>query len=128
MGKRGPQGVLDEYKKREICALLTLGSSRAVAARFVGCAPNTIKNTAKREPEFAYRMKRAKANCEKECLRNIFHSGTKSWRASAWILERTRPQQYEKISQRRASGKQLDNFWSEAEGDFLADLPDDQQE
>ena len=128
MGKRGPQGMLDEIKRREIFAYLTIGASQRQAAAYVGCSPGTITNTAKREPEFARRLQRAKANCEKECLRNIFHCGVKSWRASAWLLERTRPQMYEKISLRRASGKQLDNFWLESADNLLADLPSEQQE
>ena len=37
----------------EICGLLTLGSTRVLAARYVGCHPNTLRNTARRNPEFA---------------------------------------------------------------------------
>jgi len=34
--------LLDESKRRVIIALVTNGSSRRVAARYVGCAPSTI--------------------------------------------------------------------------------------
>ena len=53
MGQRGRPPVLDEAKKREILAILTVGCSRRTAARYVGCTASTIQNTAERDAHFA---------------------------------------------------------------------------
>ncbi len=58
MSKPGPKPALDDIKRAAICALLTQGGSRRAAARYVGCAHNTIGNTAKRDDGFAAQIRR----------------------------------------------------------------------
>jgi IS30 family transposase len=43
--------VLDETKRLKIIAIVSNGSSRRTAARYVGCSPSTITRTAARHPE-----------------------------------------------------------------------------
>ena len=54
----GRRPVLDDAKQREIWPL-SVGCSRADAARYVGCAVSTILNTARRQAEFAERLRHA---------------------------------------------------------------------
>ena len=60
----GRPPVLDEVKKGEICAIVAVGCSRATAARYVGCHPDTIRNTAQRDEEFAQALERAESKHE----------------------------------------------------------------
>ena len=47
----GRPPVLDDAKRREICAILAMGGNRETAARYVGCHRTTIANTAERDEE-----------------------------------------------------------------------------
>ena len=89
----GRPPVLDETKRRTIIALLANGSSRRMAAGYVGCAPSTITRTAARDPEFAAQLARAEGNAETEALSLIRKAAHKEcyWRAAAWLLERKNP-------------------------------------
>jgi vacuolar-type H+-ATPase subunit H len=96
MARRGRRPVLDEIKKREILAILSVGCSRATAAGYVGCAPNTILNTARRDPEFAEQLRRTEKRAEVEYMKSIQQAARqeKYWRAAAWALERKNPSDY----------------------------------
>jgi len=96
VAQRGRRPVLDEMKQREILALLSVGCSRRVAARYVGCAPATIQNTARRDATFAEKLRQAPYNNEIGYLKNIQKAARKEqyWRAAAWALERTMPEKY----------------------------------
>lgn len=88
--------ALDPPKRRKILALLSLGSSRRAAARFVGCAPSTITRTAQRDPQFADELARAEMDLELESLRTIRRAAKtkRYWRAAAWVLERKNPHEF----------------------------------
>lgn len=88
--------ALDEFKKREILAILSVGCSRRTAAKYVGCAPATILRTAQRDKAFAEQLRRAECKSEIGYLKNIQKAARKEqyWRAAAWALERTNPQDF----------------------------------
>lgn len=96
MAKRGRKPVLDEYKKGQILAIVSLGHSRRTAARYVGCDPKTIFNTAERDAAFAKNLSRAGKKSEIDNMKNIQEAAKKAqyWRAAAWILERTNPEDF----------------------------------
>ncbi len=87
---------MDEAKRKVILALLTNGSSRRVAAAYVGCSPGTITRTALRDPDFAAELARAENHAEVEALRALREAARKDryWRAAAWILERKNPDDF----------------------------------
>jgi hypothetical protein len=95
MEKR-PRGVLDQVKRSEICAILAVGCSRTVAARYVGCHPVTIRNTAQRDEEFARALEQAESKHEILHLTHINKAAKEGryWRAAAWALERKYPDRY----------------------------------
>ena len=98
MPKIGRPPVLDQIKKREILAILTVGCSRRTAARYVGCSPKTIQNTADRDPEFAEQLRHTDHVAEIEYLKSIKKAAKKEqyWRAAAWALERLNPEDFAK--------------------------------
>ncbi len=96
MTRKSNRQALDEIKKREIVAILSVGCSRTTAARYVGCTPRTIYNTVRRDPEFAEQLRHAENRTEVEFMRNIQQAARqeKYWRAAAWVLERRNPTDY----------------------------------
>ena len=90
------RGVLDAGKRERIVALVANGSSRRVAARFLGCSPSTITRTAARDPLFAEQLARAEENVEVGSLGTIRRAAgqEKYWRAAAWLLERRNPDDF----------------------------------
>jgi len=71
MSTPGRPPALDPAKRQRVIALLTIGCSRPVAARHVGCAPSTITRTAARDPAFADQLAQAETNLEVELLDSI---------------------------------------------------------
>jgi tRNA-dihydrouridine synthase len=89
--KKPPE--LDEIKRREILAILAMGSSRQAAAKYVGCAASTIRAAAQSDPGFAEQLRHAEQQAELNYLSNIRDAAKKPqyWRAAAWVLERRKP-------------------------------------
>ena len=95
MTKRGRR-VLDDMKQREVLAILSVGCSQSMAAKYVGCSPQTIRREAARDPKFAKKLRQAKGNAELGLVKNIRKAANKEqyWRAAAWALERMFPEKY----------------------------------
>jgi hypothetical protein len=113
------RGILDAAKRREICAILAVGCTRAVAADYVGCCVQTIRNTALRDESFAAELLQAESKHEILHLTHINKAATEGryWRAAAWALERKYPDRY---AARRAHAITVDQM-SQALAQF-ADL------
>lgn len=80
--------VLDEGKKREICALVTAGMSLSNVARYVGCHRATIYKQRKHDAEFEQQMRRAGMRAVLSPLEAMRRAASTHWRAAAWLLER----------------------------------------
>ena len=95
MSNRGRR-VLDDVKQKEILAILSVGCSQSMAAKYVGCSPQTIRREAARDPKFAKKLRQAKGNAELGLVKNIRQAANKEqyWRAAAWALERMFPEKY----------------------------------
>lgn len=99
--------ILDDRAQTEVCAMITVGCSRAAAARLVGCTPNAIVGLAERDPLFAERLQAAEMKREFGPLHRINAASEKNWRAAAWILERVRPQSYSSRKKAAISPEQM---------------------
>jgi len=96
MAKTGQPLILDEMKRREVCALIAAGCGMETAAYYVGCSTRTIRREAQRNDGFREALRRAELSTEITSLRALRDASGKHWRAAAWLLERTQPDRYGK--------------------------------
>ena len=90
----GRPRALDDGKQREVCALVSAGCSLIAAARYVDCAPNTIRREMVRDAAFGQRFREARLAAQLNPLRAMRKAAANHWRAAAWMLERTDPDQF----------------------------------
>lgn len=108
----GRPRLLDEQTRREICGLVATGYSMSAAAKYIGCDRGTLRREIQRNQEFAQRIGRAELEAEYEPLHAIQDASRKSWRAAAWLLERTRPEQYSRAAINLVKMETLQDFVS----------------
>lgn len=94
--KRGRPLALDELKCEIAIALLSVGCSLKTAASYLGIHTKSLQRHAKRDPKFAKRILKAQASLEWDHLKKVQEASGKSWRASAWMLERINPERFGK--------------------------------
>lgn len=85
---------LCEHKQSELCTLMACGCPLAVAARHLDCSVYTIRREARRNPEFEARLRGALLDTELAPIAMLQEAAQTDWRAAAWLLERTHPEQY----------------------------------
>lgn len=78
--------ILDDMKQREVLAILSVGCSQNMAAKYVGCSPATIRREAARNPKFGKKLRETKGSVELSLVKNIRKAANKEqyWRAAAW--------------------------------------------
>jgi hypothetical protein len=94
--EKGRPRVLDPLQQSTICTLVSAGFSLRAAAKLVGCAASTINYLARRDEDFARRLREARMECELAPMQNLKAASARSWRAAAWFLERRYPTRYMK--------------------------------
>ena len=88
--------ILDEAKKRDIIAIITVGCTRYTAARYVGCRPADIAWEIRCDKNFAQQIAKSEEAAELYYMQQIKSAAKKEqyWRAAAWVLERRNPNRY----------------------------------
>ena len=116
---------LDEAKQNEICAILSVGGTRAIAAKYVGCCPSTIRRAAQRDRAFAERLQKAEQASEITFLKHIQTAAKESrnWRAAAWALEHLFPERYARRANRPMTREQVTEILTNFAEELLSDLP-----
>ena len=106
---------LDEKKRGQILAVLTLGLSRESAAKYVKCSPTTIRNEIRRDAGFAEEVRAAEEASEAFYLQRIREAANKVqyWRAAAWALERRCPNRYAPRGAKTLSEEQVKRLISD---------------
>ena len=94
MSLNGRPRVLDDGKRREICALVSAGCGLDAAARYVSCSVSTIRREALRNEHFRKELRGAELRSQLDPLRAMRQAACTHWRAAAWLLERTNPRQF----------------------------------
>jgi len=123
--KIGRPPVLDDMKKGQILAIVSVGCSRRTAARYVGCDAKTIRNTALRDPVFADQLCHASQSAEIEYVRNINKAAKKEqyWRAAAWALERLNPEDFAKRSPGKLTPEEVRTILQRLGEILLSEVP-----
>src|SRR5688500_2478713 len=88
--RRGRPVTFDEPRRRQFCALVRLGCTISKAASLIGLSRRAIGYAAKRDPDLAARIQRARLECQGAALKSIRMASRKNWRAAAWLLDRDR--------------------------------------
>ncbi|MGC4005042.1 MAG: GNAT family N-acetyltransferase [Pirellulales bacterium] len=88
--------LLADSEKRLLCALLSVGATRAMAIEFVGCRASDVNAARGDDRTFALELRRAALQPELKILRAVFAIACdpKQWRAACWLLERMYPRRY----------------------------------
>jgi hypothetical protein len=84
--KRGRPPVFDDAKRDHFLSLLRLGCTISKAAAFVGISRRGVLYAARRDPQFAERIRLARFESRLDPINKIANS--RSWHAAAWLLER----------------------------------------
>ena len=111
--------ALDDVKRGEVCALVSTGCSLQTAARYVGCSAVTIRREATRNADFYDQIRQAEIACQVSPLRAMRQAAKTHWRAAAWLLERTDPQQFGRRNPDQLTPNQLKVFTDQI-GEILA--------
>jgi hypothetical protein len=96
MDSPGRPYVLDDRRCAEICDLAAAGHSIRNVARLIGCDVKTIRRHAARDPNFGRLLTTAVISARHDPLKMMRRAAGASWRAAAWLLERTEPDRYGK--------------------------------
>ena len=84
--KRGRPPIFDYAKRDHFLSLLRLGCTISKAAVSVGISRRGVLYAAKRDPQFAERIRLARFESRLDPINKIANS--RSWHAAAWLLER----------------------------------------
>jgi hypothetical protein len=121
--------ALDDTKKAAICAVLAMGGTRATAASYVGCHPDTIRRTELRDEAFAAALEAAESKHEVLQLSYINSAGKdgRYWRAAAWVLEHRYPTRYGARRENLFTLEQTSHVLTQFAGVILDEVTDDDQ-
>jgi hypothetical protein len=120
----GRPRALDHVKQREVIASVNAGFSIDRAARYVGCAPSTIRRECRRNPEFDRDLRRACFSAELYPLQALREAARKYWRAAAWLLERLDPARFGKPRPGYVKPEELEAFTSIFSGIISREVAD----
>jgi IS30 family transposase len=124
MATVGRPRVLDEVKRREICALVSAGCGIEAAARYVGCAPTTIRRESLRNDDFYEALRQAELNSQLSPLRAMRRAAATHWRAAAWLLERTHPERFAKQDVKLLKPEHVEAIMTRVAETVAEEIPD----
>ena len=107
-------------------AILSVGCSRAAAARCVRCSPYILNRVMSEHPQFAQDVAKAEEGIEIFFLSRIRHAAQKEqhWRAAAWVLERRFPQRYGNKKPENLTAERVHKFLTSCMQIIAEELPD----
>jgi hypothetical protein len=119
--------TLDDTKCAQVCAMLSIGATRELAAEQVGVNPSTIYRTALGDPEFAENLRRAESMHELlilKCL-NETAKDPKNWRVGVWILEHRYPNHWALSDPEVYSEREISHLLCQVRDLILEEVHDD---
>jgi hypothetical protein len=103
----GRRRLLDPEKKVELCEHVAKGASVEDAAETVCVSLRTVQRERKLDEDFDHELQLSLRQAP-DPLKMMQHAARAHWRAAAWLLERTDPEQYAKPAKNSASPAQFD--------------------
>src|SRR3954462_9969607 len=122
--RRGRPAVLDDGKRREICALVAGDCGLREAAKYVRCSVSTIKRESSRNPAFADQLRDSQNYSQISPLRAMQHAASSDWRAAAWLLERAFPDRFARPEPGAFGARQARRLMDEVLGVVNSELLD----
>ncbi|QDS97990.1 hypothetical protein [Adhaeretor mobilis] len=106
-----PRLLADPAKQKSLCSMVSVGLGIEAAARHVGCSSWTVRREAQRDPQFAQKLREARTSAQLFPLMTLRKKADTHWRAAAWLLERSCPEQFARKKPKTVSpGKVLDTL------------------
>lgn len=118
----GRPRLLSDVKKAEIAAMISVGCTRAMACRYVGCVPETLRNELRRDATFREQIIKAERRCQLIPLQHIQNASARSWRAAAWLLERVNPAEFARRDPEAVTRKDMDEYMKRIVGAICDEL------
>ena len=117
---------LTSKQKKAVLAILSVGCSRAAAARCVRCSPYILNREMSEHPQFAMDITKAEEGIEIFFLSRLRNAAQKEqhWRAAAWFLERRFPQRYGGKKQENLTAERVQRFMTSCLQIIAEELPD----
>jgi hypothetical protein len=97
--KRGRRTLLTPALKKRICAMLERGHTVKATVAALGVSPRCYHDHCEQDAAFLAQTLRARACGRVRIAESILDSD--DWRAKAWYLERTDPEQYARTAERQ---------------------------
>jgi hypothetical protein len=92
--KRGPKSKLTPQLQKQICESLEKCNTIKTAMQSAGVSERVFYDWMKNNPSFAAAVYRARAGAKMKLVRVIIDQAPKDWRAAAFLLERSWPDEY----------------------------------
>jgi hypothetical protein len=104
----GRPKALAEKQRATVCSLVAGGVSIRQAARYVGCAPSSIRREAERNEEFRRELTKARSEASIHPMQTLVEAAKTNWRAAAFCMKRIDPDRFARpdasiITQREAN-------------------------
>ena len=94
MSAVGRPRSLTPVKRAELCSLVSSGIDLEEAVGYVGCSPRTVRRHAERDDDFRRTLTQAQLASRLDPAHYLRKAAQTDWRAAAWLLERTDPDQF----------------------------------
>jgi hypothetical protein len=92
--KRGRPTVFDQQKRHGFCIMIQMGCSVRAAASHLGIDKKTVEYARRHDPVFDDEVRSAEHSRNMNLLSHVVSAGSRSWRASAWLLAAVQPELY----------------------------------
>jgi hypothetical protein len=121
--------TLTQKQRDDVIAILSVGCSRAAAARSVRCSPHKLHREILKDFQFAEQIAKAEEGIELFYLSRIRSAAQEKqhWRAAAWALERRLPDRYGAKKPETFTAEQVQKFMTMCLQILTEELPNDEQ-
>lgn len=124
---RGRNRILTPELRVQLCQLVRESATLVEAAEALGVSLRTVQRERKYDEDFDHELRLA-LSLPPDPLKLMQAAARTHWRAAAWLLERTRPEQYARRPSNMANAGQVNRAVNAVMEAVLQALPPEQQE